>query len=298
MDKYINPEEFLEAQKKKRQEEMDAHKSFPSSPKRDVLKFLLDHAPMSGWQKRVLNIIRDEAYYFAPQGQTKILNEGWATYWHSLMMTKLHPLEDSEIVDYCDHYSGVVASAPGNLNPYKLGVELLRHVENRWNKGRFGIDYVNCDDPKKRASWDTGAGLGREKLFEIRKFHNDVTFLDEFLDEDFCHQHKMFLYDYDKRSNKYVISSRSFPEVKAQLLKQLTNFGQPIIEVVNANYQNRGELLLRHKHDGMDLKHQFTLESLKNLQIIWQRPVHLETTIEDVLKRVSFDGKNHQVEKV
>src|SRR5690606_25415845 len=128
-----------------------------------------------------------ESYYFSPQGQTKILNEGWATYWHSLMMTKVARLRDSEIIDYCDHYAGVVASHPGQLNPYKLGVELLRHIEQRWDRGQFGLDYMNCDDPRVRAKWDTQAGLGKKKIFEVRKFHNDITFLDEFFDEDFCH---------------------------------------------------------------------------------------------------------------
>src|SRR5204863_6422786 len=107
-------------------------------------------------------------------------------------------------------------------------------------------------------------GLGRKKLFEVRKIHNDITFLDEFLDEDFCHQSKMFIYDFDRRNNRYVISSRDFREIKARLLSQLTNFGQPIIRVVDGNFKNRGELLLTHTHEGHDLKHDTTLETLKN----------------------------------
>ena len=81
----------------KNEEKAKRKKNFPESPERDVLKFLLEYAPLNSWQKRVLGIVRDESYYFAPQGQTKILNEGWATYWHSRMMTELHPLQDSEI---------------------------------------------------------------------------------------------------------------------------------------------------------------------------------------------------------
>lgn len=298
MDSYINPKEFIESQQRKQEEQLNKKKQFPENPEKDVLQFLLEHAPLTSWQKRVLGIIRDEAYYFAPQGQTKILNEGWASYWHSKMMTELHPLNDSEIIDYCDQHAGIVAAAPGQLNPYKLGIELLRHIENRWNKGQFGLEYLDCDDPKERAAWDTQAGLGREKLFEVRKVHNDITFIDAFLDEDFCHQHKLFIYDFDRRSNKYVISGRDFKDVKRQLLKQLTNFGQPIIAVTDGNYKNRGELLLKHQHDGVDLKHDFTLECLKNLNRIWQRPVHIQTLIDDVERIVSFDGSSHSVEKI
>jgi stage V sporulation protein R len=215
-----------------------------------------------------------------------------------MMMTRLSPLHESEIVDYCDHYAGVVAAAPGSINPYKIGVELLRHIERRWDRGQFGLDYLNCDDPRKRAEWDTKAGLGRKKIFEVRRFHNDLTFIDEFLDEDFCHQHKMFLYDYDKRTGKQIVSSREFKPIKQKLLQQLTNFGQPIISVVDGNFKNRGELLLKHEHNGVDLKQDFTMETLRNIQKVWTRPVYLETVIEEVKRRVSFDGKNHDIEKI
>jgi len=298
MDSYINPADFIAHQRKKQEEEALREKGFPENPERDVLKFLIDHAPMSAWEKKLLGIIRDESYYFAPQAQTKILNEGWATYWHSKMMTQLAPLHASEIVDYCDHFAGVVASNSGSLNPYKLGVELLRHIERRWDKGQFGLEYLNIDDPKTRSQWNTQAGLGRQKLMEVRRIHNDITFLDEFLDEDFCHESKMFLYDFDRRNNRYVISTRDFPEIKKRLLQQLTNFGQPIIKVIDGNYKNRGELLLNHSHDGIDLKHDTTLETLKNLHRIWKRPVHIETTIEEVKRRISYDGTNHQIEKL
>jgi stage V sporulation protein R len=298
LESYVNPKEFLDAQRQKIEEAQKRQKNFPAEPQRDVLKFLMEHAPLASWEKRVLGIVRDEAYYFAPQGQTKILNEGWATYWHSLMMTRLAPLHDSEIVEYCSQYAGVVGSQPGQLNPYKLGVELLRHIHQRWDRGQFGIEYVNCADPKKRAEWNTEAGLGKEKLFEVRRVHNDVTFLDAFLDEDFCHEHKMFIYDYDRRTNRYVISGRDFRSIKDRLLRQLTNFGQPIISIVDGNFKNRSELLLKHQHDGVDLKHQYTLEVLRNLFRIWQRPTHIETVIEGVPRRVSFDGSNHSVDKI
>lgn len=298
MDAYINPAEFLDLQRKKMQEDADRIKNFPENPERDILKFLLDHAPMHSWEKRILGIIRDEAYYFAPQAQTKILNEGWATFWHSKMMTELAPLHESEIVDYCDHFAGVVASNGSSLNPYKLGVELLRHIERRWDRGQFGLDYLHCDDPKVRREWNKSTGLGRQKLFEVRRIHNDITFLDEFLDEDFCHESKMFLYDYDRRNNRYVISTRDFREVKKRLLQQLTNFGQPIIQVIDGNFKNRGELLLTHIHDGLDLKNDTALETLKNIHRIWRRPVHIETTMEEVKRRISYDGNNHQIEKL
>src|SRR5689334_7935731 len=78
MSHFINPKEFLDAERKKLEEARDAKKKFPEKPERDVLAFLIEHAPLDRWEADVLSVIRDEAYYFAPQGQTKIANEGWA----------------------------------------------------------------------------------------------------------------------------------------------------------------------------------------------------------------------------
>ncbi len=298
MDKYVNPADFISAQQKKIDEDSMRTQHFPENPEKDILKFLIEHAPLNAWQKKILEIVRDESYYFAPQGQTKIMNEGWATYWHSKMMTELAPLDGSEIVDYCDHYAGVVAAQPGQLNPYKMGIELFRHIERRWDRGQFGLDYYMCDDPIKRKNWDLDLKLGKAKIFEVRAIHNDVTFIDEFLDEDFCHMHKLFIYDFDKKNNEYVISNRNFKEIKHKFLKQITNFGQPIIRVIDGNFKNRGELLLQHEFDGDDLKGDFALETLKNLYKIWSRPVHIETISENVKRRMSFDGSAHHSEKV
>ena len=127
-----------------------------------MLLFLLEHAPLNSWQADVLSIIRDEAYYFAPQGQTKIMNEGWASYWHSTIMTR-QGLTAADVVNYCDHHSGTLASSPTQLNPYKLGIELFRDIEDRWNRGAFGKEYDDCDDYRTRRDWNTDAGLGRRE---------------------------------------------------------------------------------------------------------------------------------------
>ena len=141
MDPHINPPEFLEEQRKKKEAELKKLRKVPEEPQRDVLKFLLDYAPLSRWQYDCLQIVRDEAYYFAPQGKTKIMNEGWATFWHTRMMTR-DILSDAEVIDYADHHSGTVQQQPGQLNPYKMGVELFRHIEERWAKGRHGKEWM------------------------------------------------------------------------------------------------------------------------------------------------------------
>ncbi len=289
MDKFINPPEFLEAQKKKRDDEKKRlKKRFPEEPQRDVLVFLIQHAPLEHWQRDVLEIIRDEAYYFAPQGMTKIMNEGWATYWHTKIMTT-RALEDSEIIDYADANSGVLATSPGRLNPYKLGVELFRSIEDRWNRGRFGKEWDECDSMEQKRNWDRRTGMGRARIFEVRKLYNDVTFIDEFFTLEFCIEQKFYAFGFSERSGNWEIMSREFKKVKETMLRQLTNRGQPFIFVEDGNFENRSELLLRHQHEGTDLDMGQARDTLRNLHKVWTRPVSLLTKIEGKGKLLRCD---------
>ncbi len=292
MDKFINPPDFVAKQREIMEKDKDKERRFPAQPERDVLLFLIEHAPLERWERDVLEIVRDEAYYFAPQGMTKIMNEGWATYWHSKIMTE-KALTAAEIIDYADHASGVTASAKGQLNPYKLGVELYRHIEDRWNKGRFGKEWDECQDMAQRKSWDLRLGLGRKKIFEVRKLYNDVTFLDEFFTEEFCREEKFFTFGFNERSGNYEIESREFKQVKEKLLFRMTNFGQPFIYVENGNYENRSELLLKHRHEGLDLKMDHARDTLESLARVWKRPVNLLTRIDGKGKLLRHDGREH-----
>jgi stage V sporulation protein R len=290
MEQYINPPDLVEAKRKEIAEKADAPPPFPPEPVRDILKFLLEHAPLRKWEQDILDMIREEAYYFAPQGMTKIMNEGWASYWHSKIMTE-RALTDAEVVDYADYNSKVLGGGGQTLNPYKLGVELYRDIEDRWNRGRHGLDFDRCDDAAIVRDWDLGLGEGRDKIFQVRRVYNDVTFLDTFLTEEFCHEQKLFLYKFNPGTGKREIVNRDFPEIKRQLLYQITNRGQPRIDVVNGNHGNRGELYLLHHWDGMDLKLDHATDTLQAIHRIWNRPVHLETRIEGQGMLLSFDGE-------
>jgi stage V sporulation protein R len=296
MDPFINPPKRKdEPQSSVKIEELKAPDlRTPEEPVRDVLGFLLEHAPLKQWQLDVLAIIRDEAYYFAPQAQTKVMNEGWATYWHSTIMTRHGITSGADVVGYADHTSGTLASSPHRLNPYKLGVELFRDIEDRWNRGCFGNDYESCDDYVTKRDWNTEAGKGREKIFEVRRIHNDLTFIDEFLTLDFCRRYKMFSFGYNRNSGYYEIESREFEKIKRQLLFGLTNRGRPIIRVRDGNYKNRGELFLEHIFNGPELKIAYARDTLENLHKLWQRPVHIETNLDDRVAVMSFDGTEHE----
>lgn len=296
MESFINPDEYIEEQRKRLQEERDAERvRFPSSPRQDVLEFLLEHAPLERWERAVLHVIREEAYYFAPQGQTKIMNEGWASYFHSRLMTE-HVCDSSEIVDYAENNAGVMSTSGGHLNPYKLGVELYRNIEERWNRGQFGRDWESCDDLDAKRNWDLRLGLGRQKIFEVRELYTDVTFIDEFLTPEFAMAQGLFSFRWSGRNERFEIETREFKRVKEKLLNQLTNFGSPVIRVEDANHDNRGELLLVHDHRGVDLRPDYARDTLAALVRVWKRPVVLRTVFEGKLGVLRHDGSEYKSE--
>ncbi len=130
----------------------------------------------------------------------------------------------------------------------------------------------------------------------MRRAYNDVTFIDEFLTEDFVRDKRMFVF---KRGaeREMVISTRDFEQVKATLLRDLTNLGNPVIEVVDGNHANRGELLLAHRWDGLDLRLDFARDTLEALQRVWKRPVHIATRVEGRGRVLGFDGERHSSEE-
>ena len=298
MDEYVNPRGAMMAESK-RLDEVDRQKAarFPAEPERDVLLFLREHGKLEPWQRDVLAMIREEAYYFAPQGQTKIMNEGWASFWHSTIMCE-RTLTDSEIVDFADHHSGTTAMPPGSFNPYKVGLELFRDIEDRWNKGRFGKEYEECEDYQQKQNWDLKLGLGREKIFEVRRVHNDVTFIDTYLTEEFCRRHRLFSFAYNNGSRNYEIETRQFQMIKDRLLFQLTNHGRPFIYVVDSNFRNRSELYLQHKHFGVDLRIDYAKDVMENIFKLWGRPVNVETICDEQPTLLSYDGRDHSLERL
>lgn len=288
MDPFINPEEEMARQREAYEQERTQPKKVPAEPTRDVLLFLLRHAPLTDWQSDVLSMIRDESYYFAPQAMTKIMNEGWASYWHSKLMTQ-HFLEAKEIVHYADQHSGVVHMPPGGFNPYKLGLELFKDIERRWDLGHHGDIWESLDEIGQRERFDDKSMKGRDKIFEVRRIYNDVNFIDEFLTPEFCERLKMYQYGRDPRTGEVKIVSRDFERVKQTLLYQITNMGQPFIYAVDANYRNRGELYLAHKFAGLEVDAAKAVDVLRGLFKIWGRPVHLQCRINEEMRLLTIE---------
>lgn len=276
MDQFINPPQILKKKQKKKRKLEKKLKKF--SPKRDMMLFLIENAPLKQWQRNILSIIREESYYFSPQWQTKIMNEGWASFWHSKIMVE-KGIAGPDIFEYADYHSKIIKRGL-SLNPYRIGLAMFKDIEERWNKGKFGKEWEECNNLEEKENWDKKLGLGRKKIFEVRKTHNDATFIHEFFTEEVCKKIGLFTVKRDKDTGEFLIN-RDPKHIKNRLLELLTNGGSPIIRLVNDNYENRKELLLSHKYYGRELDVKKTTNTLKALYSMWRRPVHLDTFFRD-----------------
>ncbi len=210
------------------------------APAADVLGHLLLFAPLEDWEHEILGMLRDEAYYFLPQMLTKVMNEGWATFWHSRLMTGTL-LRDAEVVDYAESHAGALGGESANLNPYKLGVEIYLELLRR-------------------------AGGDLSSVFEARAIHNDLTFIDNYLDEELCLRLGL------------GFTGPECDQARQQLLANLTNGGQPVIRLIDSEGP---DLELVHCWSGTELHVGQAEGTLRALAQVWRGPVRLYTRVED-----------------
>src|SRR5690625_3759375 len=105
----------------------------PPHPEKDLLWFLIHYAPLETWEQDILSIVREESYYFYPQFMTKILNEGWASYWHAEVMQACDQLTPEEMIEYAALNASVISPGPNlTINPYFLGYRILKDAERRF----------------------------------------------------------------------------------------------------------------------------------------------------------------------
>lgn len=284
LDKFVNPENYIEQQRQEAiLQEKRRSERFPVKPERDILLYILNYIPLSPWQQNILSIVRDESQYFRPQGMTKVMNEGWASYWDSYIMTTCGFAGDDGIFDYAKHHAGVLGGKYNMSNPYKLGNALFNDIKDRWDKGQFGKDYENCEDYNEKKNWDKKLGLGMEKIYDVRANYNDLTFINEFFTEDFCHKYKFFEYQRIPTTGEYVCVSKDYKEIKKKLIQKYINCGRPIIQLENLKH-NDTEIYIKHDYDGIPLDKEYTLGTLKMLHRITKRTIRLATSIQSKSK--------------
>lgn len=253
--------EEAQARAGKPEEAPDARK-FPPQPEKDIVWFIQEFSPhLEDWQRDIMSILREEMLYFWPQIETKIMNEGWASYWHQKIMREL-PLTSEETIEYAKLNSAVVQPSRHSLNPYYLGLKIFEDIERRF---------------------------GQEKIFEVRELDSDISFLRNYLTKELVED--LDLYIFEKKGPEWQITDKTWENIRDQLAFSKVNGGFPYLEVADGDWQRNGELFIAHRFEGVELDLKYVERTLPYLVSLWGKPVHLETVVDDKKVLFSCDGK-------
>ena len=263
----------------KKPEKKKKTKKFPPKPEKDILLFIEQYSrTLEHWQRDILTMMREEMLYFWPQLETKIMNEGWASYWHQRILRELD-LTSGESIEFAKLNAGVVQPSKTGINPYYLGIKIFEDIEERYN---------NPTEEMKRRGVKPNSG--REKMFEVREIESDISFLRNYLTKDLVYREDMYLFQ--KKGRDYKIVDKDWKSVRDQLVSMRVNGGFPYITVNDGDYLKNGELYLKHWFEDVELDVKYLEKVLPHLNYLWGRTVHIETMLEGKEIVFSYDGKS------
>ncbi len=243
----------------------------PASPEADLLLFIRDHNDkLSDWERDLLTIVHETAQYFIPQMETKIMNEGWASYWHREILNSLDLPQDLHL-EFLVRHNQVVRPFPKGLNPYYLGLKVWDDIKRRHDD----------PTPEEIEKYGRPTKTGTRALFEAREVDRDVSFLRRFLTEELMREMDMF--EYEPRGEDLVISKVSDEEgwrgIKETLIKNVGMGGVPVIKIEDADYNQNRSLYVKHYHEGRDLQLEYAEKAISYLHRLWGHEVVLETVV-------------------
>lgn len=253
-------------------------KQFPPKPEKDILLFIEAHSrELEPWQRDVLTMLREEMLYFWPQLETKIMNEGWASYWHQRIMRELD-LDSSESIEFAKLNAGVVQPSKTGINPYYLGLKIFEDIEERYDHP--------CEELKKAGVTE---GSGRSKMFEVREIESDISFIRNYLTKDLVLREDLYLFQ--KQGRDYKVIDKEWKAVRDQLVSMRVNGGFPYLTVIDGDYLKNNELYIKHWYEGIELDLKYLEKVLPYLYQLWGRSVHIESVLEGKEVMFSYDGK-------
>ncbi len=273
---------FADTVKKYPEFEALYQKHVASRPQRDgdLMLFLLEHSEFLGreenkWMQSVLHVVRNTSLYFQPQIRTKIMNEGWASYWHEELFLADERIRGHEI-SFSRVNAFVTALPRVGLNPYALGLRLYRHIEEKAERGQLTWSYQKLRDRHWRADFDRQTGRGKQTIFQVRENLSDFLFINQFVDQDFIDRYQLFVSE--KRLNEermvweYRVGSRRAEDYRRMLLDSL--YHPPRIRIGTGE---DGTLKLTHVFEGRPLVQEYIHGTMIGIEYLWGGPVELET---------------------
>lgn len=249
----------------------------PLEPEEDIILFIRDNNPyLTDWQRDILTMVAEETEYFIPQMEAKIMNEGWATFWHYKIINELNErgeLPQGMFIEFLVYHNQVIKPVPGRINPYYLGFELFKDIYERYEK----------ETP----------GAGKTEIFHAMRACRDYSFLNQYLTKELMR--KMNMLSFEKKGKETIVSNISdedgWKNVKEILLKNTGLAALPVIKILDANYRKQQMLYLLHEYDKRELELSYAQETIKYLFSLWGKRVILESRLEGKPMFFSYDGE-------
>lgn len=276
------PDPYHRIHGRKEYVEPELHK-VPLEPEEDILLFVRDHnTRLADWEKDLLTIVHEEAQYFIPQIETKIINEGWATFWHREILNSLELPQELQL-EFLVRHNQVVRPSPGEINPYHIGLKI-------WDELKRRRDDPTAEEIEKYGPPDKNGG---DMLFAVREVDRDTSFLRRFLTEELMRE--MDLFEYEPYGDDLVVRKVSDEEnwqaVKETMLQNVGVGSLPVIRIEDADFNGVRSLYLKHAHDGRDLQLEAAEKTLGYLHNLWGRDVLLETVLNRKKRLLSFGNQ-------
>jgi len=249
----------------------------------DLMQHILQHSEFlnkedNRWMKPVIEVVRKTSLFFQPQIRTKIMNEGWASFWHEKLFLQDDRIEGHEI-DFARTHAFVTSLPRVGLNPYALGMRIFSYIEELADKGKYSIEFRRLLDARQREKFDAKTGSGNEFVYKVRENLNDFMFINTFVDQDFISRNNLFVAGKRLNENKgvweYYVKSRKAKDYRQMLFDTL--YHPPHI-TVNKEKSKNGYLYLNHHFEGRPLVKEFIVNTMLGIEYLWGAPVKLETS--------------------
>ncbi|MCG2718350.1 MAG: SpoVR family protein [Nanoarchaeota archaeon] len=288
----------------------EKHKGDAQIKRKDLMEYVMDKSDFlnkesNKWMKEVIHVVRDTSMYFRPQIVTKIMNEGWASYWHEKLFMQDSKMKTHE-TDFAITNSKVMSMPRVGLNPYALGWRLWMYVEELADKGKLSEDFRRIKDKDARKKYNKNTGKGLEYIFKIREEFDDFMFINTFIDQEFVDRYRLFVagrrLNLQTRRWEWYVKSRKAEDYKKMVINSL--YHPPYITVDQSKARQyeknkakkQGGIYLNHHFEGKQLITSFIPMTMLGIEYLWGRPVYLETSevdpesMQELIRESSMDG--------
>ena len=269
----------------------------PDLPEENLLYFLEKYSPnLRDWERELLRIVRNISQYFLPQRQTKVMNEGCATWVHYKIMNRLHELGrigDGAMLEFLTSHTAVVFQPDfddrrySGINPYALGFEMMCDIER--------VATAPTEEDRAWSPEIAGCGDALGALKDAWANYRDESFIAQHLSPHLMRKMKLFKLEDDQDEDHYLVAAihdeRGYAEVRRALASQYDPGRiEPYIQVTGADLSGDRRLVMTHRqHSRIPLNEADAEGVLGHVANLWGYDVELRSVDDDEVETASWE---------